>query len=1145
MIMTKKRSHLLRVAVARAMSPLWPSMFAVAAAVVPFDASVADDECGIYAPGVELVCDPASNPHADGVRYSNVTDDILLRIPTGVTITTTPSAFHGVDVFGPGYSFSVVAEEGAAIEVAQAGYSGIKLTGAAEQSILSSANVTAPYMGLRGEVNDAASSSSISITQLQPGSIRITGDNGAGMAAEQRGTGTVTVINAGRIESNAIGTYGMYADGLHANGGAVTLTLEQTGVIDLTGDLGAGVYAITHGGGSTNAIVKGAINISGGSGLGAVAYGTPTATGDAFAEVTSTGSLVLDGDDSIGLWSVQGGLGNSRAESAGVITTSGERSPGILISISGAASTATATGVVSGGTITTYGAESTGVDLSNRGTGAGTIQLLSDAQVRTYGASAHGVSSATGGTLAFAQSQASVIAVQGAEAIGANFNSGSDLTAQIQGAVSGSGQFGIGVATNSGTGTAQLTIEPTATVTGGWQADAGSVGATTGAPAAGVRIVTDTAATLTNRGTIGAAADRALYAEGLGAATIDNFGTITGFATFTNSGANVFNNASTFALRHFADTDGDGARDTKRVAISDFGAATSVFNNASGAVVKLAEVASATTTDATSYYVPTTGVDLRALDGSVYDLNRAGIVQGQFVNLGTFNHSGVIDLRGPQTGNTLVMTGAATAGGAPGSGVFVSNGGTLLLNVALNAGIAPGGQSGSIADVLIVDGTQMGAGATSITLDRKEGSGALTPGNGILLVEVRDKTRSAADVFTLNGDYTHNGLSSVVVGAYAYSLFHNGTGSDTGDGNWYLRSSMLDLEPTDPTDPSDPTDPIDPTDPTVPADPSTPPDLVAPSPPRFQPGVPLYESYALNLQALNMLPTLQQRVGNRVWSATADQESTGVWGRTSGASSRARAVTSPSGAEHAVDAWKMQLGLDHLAVTSDNGNRLVTSLAVEYGQADSSIHSIFGNGQLDTESYGLGTMWTWYRHTGLYVDVQAQVNRYSSDLRSSLLGQLVRGNDGRGEAFSVELGKVVSLGDEWSVTPQAQLSYSNVRFNRFVDPTDAVVSTHDADSRISRAGIAVNRDYEVHERRNHWYGIANLSYEWGNGLHANVSGVQLRRMDRRTWGEIGLGGSINWNNGVRLYGEVSGKSPLHDIGDSYTFHGTLGLSVQF
>lgn len=1144
MSMTTKRSRVLRAAIIQAIRPWLPSVVAASAAVLPLEFSIAADECGGYAPGAELICDATGNPYPSGIIYPSVTDDITVRITTGTTIAPTAGSLnHGLDIYGPGYDFSVFAEEGVTINVVDSGRLGIKLVGSAAQSVVTSADITATYMAVGAEIDDAASSSAVSITQLANGIARVTEADGAGLYGQNNGTGDATVTSAGRIEANVGGTYGLFAGASNIDGGSATTYLAETGSIELSGVWNTGLYSLGKGKGLIRAAVAGDIEITGDDAVGAIAYAEVGATGDVLAELSDTGSIRVDGDTSYGLWALQSGSGNVQAQSSGAITVQGTDSYGILVTI-GDATTASASASLNGGSITTRGTGAHSLVLDVESTGASTIQLLSDVKLVAEGVGANGVDATAAGALSLTQSQASSIAANGANSIGVRLIGSQDVAAQLGGTVSARGEYGVGIVTSGIAGTAQLTIDSTAEVMGGWQADIAGTGAA-GLPTAGVAMRSDTAAHLINRGAIGANSDRAILAEGTGAATVDNFSVLTGFVELTGSGANVFNNAALFELRHYADTDGDGARDTKRVAISDFGSTTSTFNNASGATVRLAAVASAATTDATSYYVPTTGVDQRALGGGVYDLNRAGIVQGQLVNLGTFNHSGVIDLRGSQTGNTLVITGASSANGAPGNGVFVSNGGTLLLNVALNEGISPGGQSGSIADVLIVDGTQMGTGATAITLDRKEGSGALTPGNGILLVEVRDKARSAADVFTLNGDYTHNGLSSVVVGAYAYSLFHNGTDSDAADGNWYLRSSMLDLEPSDPNDPNDPIDPTDPNDPNNPGDPVTAPDPGAPPAPRFQPGVPLYESYSMNLQALNMLPTLQQRVGNRVWSSTADQESTGAWGRTYGGSSRSRAGMSPSGAEHSVDAWKMQLGLDHLAVTSDAGNRLVASLAIDYGQADSSIRSIFGNGKLETESYGLGTMWTWYRHTGLYVDVQAQVNRFRSDLYSNLLGQLVRDNDGRGEAFGVELGKVVPLGDEWSVTPQAQLSVSNVRFDRFVDPMDAVVSTHDADSRVSRAGIAVNRDYEVHERRNHWYGIANLSYEWGNGLHANVSGVQLRRMDRRAWGEIGVGGSINWSNGVRLYGEVSGKSPLRDIGDSYVVHGNIGLAVQF
>jgi fibronectin-binding autotransporter adhesin len=309
--------------------------------------------------------------------------------------------------------------------------------------------------------------------------------------------------------------------------------------------------------------------------------------------------------------------------------------------------------------------------------------------------------------------------------------------------------------------------------------------------------------------------------------------------------------------------------------------------------------------------------------------------------------------------------------------------------------------------------------------------------------------------------------------------------------------------------------------------------------------VPLYESYGANLQVLNALPTLEQRVGNRVWGLNADRDSGGAWGRTYSTGNRARAAKSTAGVEQSTDAWKMQLGFDRLFATSENGSRLVGSIAVEYGWADSTVQSIFGSGKISTTGYGVGTMWTWHGHTGTYVDAQAQINRFESDVHSSILGRLAHENDGRGKAFSLEAGKKMELNAQWSVTPQTQLTYSSVRFDRFVDPFGAVVSLADADSLVSRLGIQINRDAATNDRHSHVYAVANINYEWDNGIRTRVSGVEIQRKDRREWGELGFGASVNWRNGVRLYGEISAKSPLHDIANSYAVHGTAGISMQF
>lgn len=152
----------------------------------------------------------------------------------------------------------------------------------------------------------------------------------------------------------------------------------------------------------------------------------------------------------------------------------------------------------------------------------------------------------------------------------------------------------------------------------------------------------------------------------------------------------------------------------------------------------------------------------------------------------------------------------------------------------------------------------------------------------------------------------------------------------------------------------------------------------------------------------------------------------------------------------------MQLGADQVLKATDKGERLIAGVTAYYGQANSHVRSIFGNGALQTDGYGLGATLSWYGLEGFYLDGQAQFSWYDSDLDSDVLGRLVRDNGGSGEAFSVEAGKRTSISGRLSLTPQIQMAYSNVRFDRFADPADAIVAPGKGDSLTTRGGISLD-----------------------------------------------------------------------------------------
>jgi len=520
------------------------------------------------------------------------------------------------------------------------------------------------------------------------------------------------------------------------------------------------------------------------------------------------------------------------------------------------------------------------------------------------------------------------------------------------------------------------------------------------------------------------------------------------------------------------------------------------------------------------------------------------------------------------------------------NGAYVGNNGTFQIETVL-------GDDQSKTDQLQFFGGT--SGSSNIVVTNLNGSGAPTV-EGIKVVDVRG---TSSGTFTLVGDYEISGQQAIAAGAYAYTLQKNGVANST-DGDWYLRSSLAPVDSDNPSTEEPGTENPGTGNPgaeepgtenpgtgnpgteepgtenpgtgnpgteepgtenpgtgnpgteepgtenpaTENPDTGTPGSGVAEHP-LYIPGVPIYEAYSANMQALNALSTLQQRVGNRSWTASSGPDGGGIWGKIVGARKHAEAGVSSSGVDQKIDVWKIQIGTDHVVASTANGERLVTGLTAYYGKADSDIRSMSGNGYIKTDGYGFGATLTWYGLNGFYVDGQAQLSWYSSDLKSNIFGKLADDHDGSGEAVSLEAGKRTQVSNKLSITPQLQMVYSNVRFDDLIDPTGASVEFDKGDSLKTRWGLSLDHQNEWDRGRSHIYGIVNLSYEWFDGARTIVAGTNIDHADYRFWGELGLGASVSYSNGITLYTEVSGNSPFKDFGDSYVLKGNVGLRFSF
>ncbi|GAA5628314.1 adhesin BmaC autotransporter [Brucella sp. NBRC 12953] len=504
-----------------------------------------------------------------------------------------------------------------------------------------------------------------------------------------------------------------------------------------------------------------------------------------------------------------------------------------------------------------------------------------------------------------------------------------------------------------------------------------------------------------------------------------------------------------------------------------------------------------------------------------------------------------------------ILAGAGTVGSTTNAGIIVAgHDGQGTLTIDGNYSGTGGrldfatvlGDDNSTTSRLDITGNS--AGTTRVAISNRGGLGAQTV-NGIKLINVGGQSEG---IFTLNGDYmTKDGQPAIMTAsAFAYTLQKGSgqTGSDPegkgNDGNWYLVSQN-----TKAAVPVDPTGPATPTNPTA---------------PRYSAAAPVYQSYHATLQALNQLPSLQQRVGDRHGAAAENGfvapsqplpagRSTmgGVWGRIEGAHNRIQSAATAGDLNQNINTVILQAGVDGQLYENDHG-LLIAGLTGQYGNAHSNIDNLTGDGSgtIDTQAWGLGANATFYGNSGFYLDAQAGANWYDSDLDVDAVNRtLASSNKGFGYALSLEAGQRFTLNENWSLTPQAQLMWSSVDFDSFTDSYGARISSHDGDNLNARLGLAANYQNSFigsDGRRvdTAVYGIANLYQTLIGENRINYAGTGMASAYDKSFAGIGFGGTYAWaDNKYALYGEGSINTSLNHFADSYTIKGNLGFKVKW
>lgn len=481
-----------------------------------------------------------------------------------------------------------------------------------------------------------------------------------------------------------------------------------------------------------------------------------------------------------------------------------------------------------------------------------------------------------------------------------------------------------------------------------------------------------------------------------------------------------------------------------------------------------------------------------AVTGDVVVGTGSGLIAGNDAGLnamvinGNLANAGTVDLGG--------ASGIAAAGDRLSvGGNYAGTGATIRFDTVL------GGSNAT--DTIVVAGNFEGANTAVVT--NVGGTGALTTGDGIRLVQV-DGT-SPAGALTLAGD-------TIDVGAFRYGLFNGGL-ANPNDQDWYLRSRTRDIV------------------------------------------VPIIGmARAAQDMGLTSLGTLHERVGEQehLGLQTADSGFLkGMWGRAIGKDYSDTARSADFGNSRSNNRFGgLQMGVDLYRKVAASGAH--THVGVFGGhlwsQSTQFMVTPVGTGpigQTRSDGWVMGGYLTHYTASDLYLD--AVVQHDWIDHRASAADGTRADARSRNLQVSVETGR--AFGTKWKFEPQAQLIFGDLRFDRFNDTAGVANRVENENSWTGRGGFRLKRSYDYDENSNGGlftiYAKANLWHRLGGGATTLAIGVSNPGVVllRETWGDVGLGTTFSISKGAEFFADAEVEFGLNQGGTA--LNGRTGVRIRF
>jgi outer membrane autotransporter protein len=531
----------------------------------------------------------------------------------------------------------------------------------------------------------------------------------------------------------------------------------------------------------------------------------------------------------------------------------------------------------------------------------------------------------------------------------------------------------------------------------------------------------------------------------------------------------------------------------------------------------------------------------------------------------TFNNAGTVDMTADNSATSVLTV----------HGNYVGNNGQLHLQTVL-------GDENSATDKLVVTDGSI-SGHTQLAVSNLGGVGGLTRNDGIEVVQALNGAVSSNDAFALNGP--------VSAGAYQYFLFHGGTTAGK-EHNWYLRSSVVAVQPpavvtpTPPVTPAVPVAPIpanppavDPDEPPVEpptAQPVAPVEPPAPAPnqvaaahspqsaasnpplptaipgakpiPLYRPEVPIYsvDIPAAQVMTLQALGTFHERQGEQSLLTETGAVPAG-WGRAYGSdfnkSWSGTVAPSFDGTSRGY-----QVGHDLYAAQTSGGQTQRFGLFIGQSRLRGDVKGFalgwqnHRSGRVKLDGDNVGAYWTLTDPTGWYVDLVAMGTRLDGDNKSDRGVKM--DTKGHALALSAEAGYPVTLSEHWVVEPQAQVIGQKIDLD----------SQHDGISKVSfdsqeywtgRLGARLKGRYLVSNTPVEPYLRANVWHTFGGSDTVTYDEVDRIKSDHKSsTADIGVGAVAQLSSAVSAYVEGKYGTGLDD-NNFEGASGSIGVRVSW